>query len=245
MCATSAPRDNVTIRSARRKDAFELATLVTEAFKPAKADGPFRALLRYVERGDLASQFAARSPPPSPIKNPRPHTLLLAEHEDEILGCVEIGLLPSPSSIAEGDIARVWANLRETAGKTGRKGTPYIGNLAVKPNHRRRGVASRLVDAAEREASDWGAISVSLHVDARNADAQTLYRRRGYSCRVREPAWYPAIGRTQRLFLYKDISAQVKAVDDWDNAPVAHTRPLSAWEYIRWCIYDLQKDKTK
>lgn len=247
-CATLSRADNVTIRAARPTDALALATLVSEAFRPAHTDEnrarvAIRTLVRYVERGDLAAQFAARSP--SVPRPTRRHSLLLAEEDSEIVGCVEVGILPSPASIAEGDVARVWSDLESV---DTRIATPYIGNLAVSPARQRRGLGDRLVAAAENEARVWGADKVALHVDKRNVAAQKLYRRRGYECRVIEPSWYPAVGRLQRMFLAKELAITTKmgnGRDDWAKAPVVHTRPLSPWEYIRWCVYDLRKRDMK
>jgi GNAT superfamily N-acetyltransferase len=57
---------------------------------------------------------------------------------------------------------------------------PELQDVAVRPEHRRRGVASALTAAAEREARSRGFDRVRLHVSARDEGAQALYRRCGY-----------------------------------------------------------------
>jgi [ribosomal protein S18]-alanine N-acetyltransferase len=50
----------------------------------------------------------------------------------------------------------------------------------VRPEHRRRGVASDLTAAAERESRARGGDRLRLTVGIENEPAQALYRRRGY-----------------------------------------------------------------
>ena len=60
-------------------------------------------------------------------------------------------------------------------------GLPLIADLRVYPSYRRRGIGTRLLDAAEAEAgrrSDTVALSVGLH--AGYGAAQRLYAKRGY-----------------------------------------------------------------
>ncbi|KAG2496819.1 hypothetical protein HYH03_005225 [Edaphochlamys debaryana] len=56
----------------------------------------------------------------------------------------------------------------------------HVDGLAVAPDCRRSGVASALLDAAERLARRWGGASLWLHVEAANAPAVQLYTDRGY-----------------------------------------------------------------
>ncbi len=244
-CARSTVTDSVVIRPARPSDARALSALVMEAFREDKNTNwtPLRALLRYAERGDLTAQFTARMPS---VKRPR-HSLLLAEHEDKVVGCVEVGILNRPQSVAQGEIARAWEKSSKGAVEMEPSTVPYIGNLAVSKSTRRKGLGYKLVDAAEKEAISWGAESIALHVDALNIAAQRLYRKRGYLCRTREPSWYPRVGRLQRLFLKKSLVEQEQKsyADSYEFAPIVHTRPLDAIEYLRWCIFDLrQKGKS-
>lgn len=55
-----------------------------------------------------------------------------------------------------------------------------IVGLVVEATHRRRGVGTALLDAAERWARDRGCATVRLTVGQHNADAIRLYDGRGY-----------------------------------------------------------------
>ena len=57
---------------------------------------------------------------------------------------------------------------------------PELGDVSVRPEHRRRGVASDLTAAAERESRARGFDRLRLTVGIENEPAQALYRRRGY-----------------------------------------------------------------
>jgi ribosomal protein S18 acetylase RimI-like enzyme len=57
---------------------------------------------------------------------------------------------------------------------------PELEDVSVRPEHRRRGVASELTVAAEREARKRGFDRLRLTVGIENAPAQALYRRCGY-----------------------------------------------------------------
>lgn len=57
---------------------------------------------------------------------------------------------------------------------------PELQDVSVRQAHRRRGVASRLTAAAEREARARGFDRLHLSVGVGNEAAQALYRRCGY-----------------------------------------------------------------
>ena len=57
---------------------------------------------------------------------------------------------------------------------------PELQDVSVRPEHRRRGVASALTGAAEREAQACGFDRIRLGVSVDNGAAQALYRRCGY-----------------------------------------------------------------
>jgi ribosomal protein S18 acetylase RimI-like enzyme len=55
-----------------------------------------------------------------------------------------------------------------------------VHDVSVRPEHRRRGVASALIATAESEARARGCDRLRIAVGVNNEPAQTLYRRLGY-----------------------------------------------------------------
>jgi ribosomal-protein-alanine N-acetyltransferase len=102
---------------------------------------------------------------------------------------------PWPESFFLGELAQplMFARVAERAGKLvgysvawlGAGGAPgigtgHLGNLAVTPGERRRGVASALLADLLSVARDRGVGSLTLEVRATNAAAQALYRAHGF-----------------------------------------------------------------
>ena len=56
----------------------------------------------------------------------------------------------------------------------------YITNVAVRPEYRRQGVASQLLEVFARFAQGRGLAFLSLEVRASNAAARALYEKHGY-----------------------------------------------------------------
>ncbi len=56
----------------------------------------------------------------------------------------------------------------------------YVSGVAIDPDHRGRGLGTRLLAAAERQAGDLGLPAVSLVVFEQNTGAAALYARLGY-----------------------------------------------------------------
>lgn len=61
----------------------------------------------------------------------------------------------------------------------GRKG--WINRLAVHPEHRRRGIATALLDACERALRDDGIEIIAALIEPGNAVSQSTFKRAGYS----------------------------------------------------------------
>lgn len=69
-------------------------------------------------------------------------------------------------------------------------GAGHIGNLAVAPEHRRRGYARRLLDEFLERARERGVKSLTLEVRVTNAAAQALYGAYGFRLAGLRPRYY-------------------------------------------------------
>ena len=96
---------------------------------------------------------------------------------------------------------------------------PYLSNLAVDPESRKRGVGRMLVRACEEEVRGWGALEaepepmrVWLEVSEDNEAAVSFYERLGYTREgeslgreVRQRAFHFDVGNVRRLVLAKSL----------------------------------------
>lgn len=57
---------------------------------------------------------------------------------------------------------------------------PFVVDLIVDPEYRRRGIATALVGEIARRCKDWGYDSLALRIDARHAGAAELYDDLGF-----------------------------------------------------------------
>ncbi len=82
-------------------------------------------------------------------------------------------------------------------------------SLGVTPAARRRGIASALLSAALKQASEQGTIMMFLEVDCRNFPAIALYKRHGFAEMGRRKAYYttPEGWRSDALTFRKEITA--------------------------------------
>lgn len=114
-------------------------------------------------------------------------------------------------------------------------GAAYMGNLAVSPEFRRLGVATALVTEGCCRANLLWATCVWLHVEEDNVAATTLYKKLGFGCEARDPAWSVHIGRSRKMLLRSKGGEE-----DWSKARAAPIH-MNGLEYLRWCIYDLKR----
>ena len=78
-----------------------------------------------------------------------------------------------------------------------------MSSLCVAATHRRRGIATALLRAAEETAADWGCTATSLHCAVDDAPLRAMYRAAGYRYVYTEPAWAPPLMlRGTRLALF-------------------------------------------
>ncbi len=65
-----------------------------------------------------------------------------------------------------------------------------LGNIAVAPEHRRKGVARRLMDAVVEDMRGRGVRELYLEVRVTNTSAQRLYEAYGFKQVARRPGYY-------------------------------------------------------
>lgn len=65
----------------------------------------------------------------------------------------------------------------------------YIGNMVVREDYRRKGLATELLMECERLARRWNCDSLWLHVGVQASGAQRLYKNLGYKERGEDPWW--------------------------------------------------------
>ena len=82
----------------------------------------------------------------------------------------------------------------------------YVASMAVDIPHRRRGVATALLEAAEMRARSWGHQVVTLHVYESNPTALQCYVSTGYVELQRDAPWRALLGAKRRVLFYKDLS---------------------------------------
>ena len=70
----------------------------------------------------------------------------------------------------------------------------HLLNIAIAPEHQKRGLAQRLMRALLAWARTRGARDVWLEVRASNERAQRLYLRQGFAPAGRRPGYYPCPG---------------------------------------------------
>jgi ribosomal-protein-alanine N-acetyltransferase len=82
----------------------------------------------------------------------------------------------------------------------------FVQTLAVRPDHRRRGIGARLLQRLIAEAERRGAPTLSLEVRADNAVAQHLYESHGFRrCGIRKG--YYAFGTVDAVVMSRGLRA--------------------------------------
>jgi len=111
----------------------------------------------------------------------------------EAIATLEISIRPIPTNHS------YWLNW-ETSQQ------PYISNLAVHPQWRRKGIALKLLTAVDQKVRSWGFKDIYLHVLDSNKEALELYKLAGYRIYKVDPEFSLNIfSSSQRLLLQKSI----------------------------------------
>ncbi|MHA1595303.1 MAG: ribosomal protein S18-alanine N-acetyltransferase [Candidatus Baldrarchaeia archaeon] len=92
-----------------------------------------------------------------------PKAFLIAEKDGEVVGYI---------------MCRVEYGLSNMGIKLTRKG--HVVSIAVMPGHRRKGIATALLRAAEKALKEYGAKEMMLEVRVSNTPAISLYKKLGY-----------------------------------------------------------------
>lgn len=152
------------VKEVRKDDVGECATLLVASFFEVQARHPtFLAVTAHRERRRLAAHHGC-----TPTHG---HEMILirSSRTGEAIAYADVDARPKV-----GGPHADWAFPR-----------PYLSDLAVRPDFRRRGLARRLVAECERRAASWGHEALYLKVEAANDAALAMYAGLGYA-RVHE-----------------------------------------------------------
>ena len=188
-----------TIRHASSRDVGHVADILTESFyrsSDRKVNLLLRCftdlvypLLRYGIMLDLSSRVGEKLPC---------YACLIATHpanKSQAIASLEIGLRYVP--VNPHHIFWLGREMEQY---------PYIFNLAVHPQWRRRGVAKQLLLAAAQTVKQWGFASLYMHVLEDNQPARNLYDCLGYRLHSQEGhVNYWLLGRPRRFLLQKNL----------------------------------------
>jgi ribosomal protein S18 acetylase RimI-like enzyme len=178
------------IRVATPDDFTGIAHIIAESFHGHHGFwGWAFPLVRLAIYEDLKHRLS--SPPPHHVCLVAIDTTNAASHY--LVGTVELSVRWSDSWI-----------------KTGRN-FPYLSNLAVHPQYRRHGIASRLLMKCEKFSHEWGFNDLYLHVLENNHQAQQLYFKLGYKLDKSESHGNRFfLRRSQQILLHKHLSLDDK-----------------------------------
>ena len=155
------------IREAAYDELGKAADLMTDGFYPNLQNNPILRPLRYLlELERLQGNF--------PYDDKERHFYLAAyNREGDMIGFCDLdGRIPKPNGGG-------FSLLSPFAPRVNRP-QPYFSDLSVRPDHRRRGIASALMSAAEDRARRMGFGELYLGVRSTNEEALQMYSRMGY-----------------------------------------------------------------
>lgn len=158
----------VTLEAAGLEDLAECSTLLVASFFEAASRHPaFLAVTAHREHKRLRTHRRADSYSGDGERAPAAarHAQIVARHarSGDAVGYVDLDGRPKKDPLPGESHPR-----------------PYLSDLAVRPDARRRGLATRLVAECERLAKSWGYECLYLKVEAANDPARAMYADLGY-----------------------------------------------------------------
>jgi ribosomal protein S18 acetylase RimI-like enzyme len=204
------PSSAFIIRHANSKDVGHVSDILTESFYRSAnrqvnslqryfTDWAY-PLLRYGIMLDISSRFSEKTPC---------YVCLVATHpanKFHAIASLEICMRYVPTKTYRETYREFW--LWSDRLWSDRQQYPYIFNLAVHPQWRRRGAAKQLLLAAEQTIKQWGFSRSYMHVLENNYPARNLYDRSGYQLHSQEGnVNYWLLGQPRKLLLQKKISS--------------------------------------
>lgn len=175
---------------ARSQDLDRLAEVLTDSFHPRQGTNRWTyPLLKFGIYEDIKARLRAHASRYACLVAVVPVVTHNGE-DSEIAGTVEL-------------------TLRSTSWYFGAPQYPYISNLAVSTEYRRRGIAKQLLYQCEATAAKWGFRKLYLHVLDNNQQARNLYQSSGYVIQRIETtygAWL--FRRPRKMLLSKAIKSR-------------------------------------
>lgn len=139
---------------------------------------------------------------------------------DQVVGIETAGCgFPWTRSMFEEEFRREHSRLRVAVDAPGRAvlgfacfwllaGEIQILNLGVRPDHRREGIARRLVLDALRSGREAGIVTASLEVRSSNLAARALYERMGFAPAGRRPDYYEKPSEDALIMVLNTLSSR-------------------------------------
>ena len=129
----------------------------------------------------------------------------VADSDGADLGGLIGYVLPTTPQPAAPDVPAVFVGIAELAQLV--PGYWYIDFMAARPEARRQGVGTALLNEAEQQARDRSCPGLALIVAASNEDAASVYRRAGYAERARRPFDLSDFGSesTEAVLMVKEL----------------------------------------
>jgi ribosomal protein S18 acetylase RimI-like enzyme len=166
------------IQPAKTEELALVADVMSQVFNPpVGVQGFFFPLYRLTVSADLHKRMRS---------DPRHYCCLGAWWGATMVGALEI-------------------SLRDLSGVPQPGLHPYVSNLAVLPQWRRRGVAQQLLTGAEAVALAWGYQALHLHVLESNPAARHLYEKMEYRVLHVSSDLWQWLGASRQFLLYRRL----------------------------------------